>query len=213
MPKNINMKNFANKTVFQYILPALVFLVLYSGCLKNEEFTVYYYYPSVELFCAPTCESLKRECNRFLYDDTIYIDADILEQIKKGIINAKSIYNPSIEPHIYVKMENLDLYLDDTNNECWIKKGDNKRYSAILNNRTAYLIKWKSGYYNHLEYDDLNNNIENLYDSGLARYGIPSDYKYDKGIVGYTTYFDGKDSVLEEIPSDRCTSKVLVRVK
>lgn len=213
MPKNINMKNFANKTVFQYILPALVFLVLYSGCLKNEEFTVYYYYPSVELFCAPTCESLKRECNRFLYDDTIYIDADISEQIKKGIINAKSIYNPSIEPHIYVKMENLDLYLDDKNNECWIKKGDNKRYSAILNNRTAYLIKWKSGYYNHEYYESLKTSIENRFDKGLARYGIPPDYKYDPGIWEYATYFNGKDSVLERIPPDRCSSKVLVRVK
>lgn len=207
------MKNFANKTVFQYILPALVFLVLYSGCLKNEEFTVYYYYPSVELFCAPTCESLKRECNRFLYDDTIYIDADISEQIKKGIINAKSIYNPSIEPHIYVKMENLDLYLDDKNNECWIKKGDNKRYSAILNNRTAYLIKWKSGYYNHEYYESLKTSIENRFDKGLARYGIPPDYKYDPGIWEYATYFNGKDSVLERIPPDRCSSKVLVRVK
>ncbi len=107
----------------------------------------------------------------------------------------------------------MNLYLDYSRNVCWIRKGDNKLYTAVVSDRTAYLIKCISGYYNHLNYDNLKNSIEDRYDSGLARYGIPSDYKYDEGIVEYATYFDGKDSVLMEIPSDQCTSKVLVRVK
>lgn len=207
------MKKIITKNSFYCILSVLFFISLSCGCRKKEQFTVYYIHPTVEFCAFPTCEDLENECNREKYN--VYIDSDVAEQIKNGIINAKPINNLSIGPYvyIYVKIADLNVYLERGGNECLIKKGDNKPYTAVVSDRTAYLIKWKSGYYNHEIHDDLKISIENRFDKGLVRYGIPSDYKYDQGIVEYATYFDGKDSVLIEIPSDRWTSKVLVRVK
>ena len=209
------MKKIIANSSFYCILSVLFFIFLNCGCRKKEEFTVYYYHPTIEFCSSPTCESIESDCNIEKYNDTVYIDSDVAEQIRNGIINAKPINNPSIEPYIYiyVKIADLYLYLDRSRNVCWIKKGNNKPYIAVVSDRTAYLIKWKSGYYNQLNYDYLKIIIENRFDKGLVRYGIPSDYKYDPGIVEYATYFDGKDSVLMKIPSDQCTSKVLVRVK
>ena len=213
--KNTEMKKIIANSNFYCILSVLFFISLNCGCRKKEQFTVYYIHPTVEFCASLTCDDIENECNREKYNDTVYIGSDVAEQIRNGIINAKPINNPSINPdiYIYVKIADLNLYLDYSRNVCWIRKGDNKLYTAVVSDRTAYLIKCISGYYNHLNYDNLKNSIEDRYDSGLARYGIPSDYKYDEGIVEYATYFDGKDSVLMEIPSDQCTSKVLVRVK
>lgn len=209
------MKKFLTKSSFYCILSVLFFIFLSCGCRKKEEFTVFYYYPGVEFCASPTFESIESECNREKYNDTVYIGSDVAEQIKNGIINAKPINDPSIIPYIYiyVKIADLNVYLDRGWNVCWIKKGNSKPYAAVVSDRTAYLIKWKSGYYNHEIYDDLKISIENRYDKGLVRYGIPPDYKYEPEIWEYVTYFDGKDSVIERIPSDICTSKVLVRVK
>lgn len=213
--KNTEMKKIITNSSFYCILSVLFFIFLSYGCRKKEQFTVYYIHPTVEFCASPTCEDIENGCNREKYNDTVYIDSDVAEQIKNGIINAKPINDPSIKPYIYiyVKIADLNLYLDRGGNECLIKKGDNKPYTAVVSDRTAYLIKWKSGYYNHRYYESLKTSIENRYDKGLVRYGIPPDYKYDPGIWEYVTCFDGKDSVLERIPPERSSSKVLMRVK
>ena len=213
--KNTEMKKIIANSNFYCILSVLFFISLNCGCRKKEQFTVYYIHPTVEFCASLTCDDIENECNREKYNDTVYIGSDVAEQIRNGIINAKPINNPSINPdiYIYVKIADLNLYRDYSRNVCWIRKGDNKLYTAVVSDRTAYLIKWKSGYYNHEIYDNLKISIENRFDKGLVRYGIPPDYKYDPGIWEYVTCFDGKDSVLERIPPDRSSSKVLVRVK
>lgn len=118
----------------------------------------------------------------------------MFKQIKDDIINAKPTnnYSNSYTPILYVNVGNQNLCLNGINNQCWIKQSDRKYHPSILSNKTVYLLKWKSFYYNYLPYDILQ------LDKGIRQFGIPSDYKKDQ---------------INKIIKKKEMSKVLVRVK
>lgn len=170
-------------------------LLLFSCNYRHkQEITIFYFCGNIEPYRQFDCTDLDSICKTNEYDDTIFITSTMFKQIKDDIINAKPTnnYSNSYTPIIYVNVGNQNLCLNGINNQCWIKQSDRKYHPSILSNKTVYLLKWKSFYYNYLPHDILQ------LDKGIQQFGIPSDYKKDQ---------------INKIIKKKEMSKVLVRVK
>ena len=73
------------------------------------------------------------------------------------------------DSRLYLRVDSFEVCLGQ--NHCACNGSGNKKITDL---RLEYLIKWKSGYYNHIEKDDLC-----LFDE-VKLFGIPSDYMYNK---------------------------------
>ena len=133
-------------------------LFLFSCNYRHkQEITIFYFCGDIEPYRQFDCTDLDSICKTNEYDDTIFITSTMFKQIKDDIINAKPTnnYSNAYTPIIYVNVGNQNLCLNGINNQCWIKQSDRKYHPSILSNKTVYLLKWKSSYYNYLPYDIL----------------------------------------------------------
>ena len=183
-----------NKRYIYYMLIICTLLLFSCNYRHKQEITIFYFCGNIEPYRQFDCTDLDSICKTNEYDDTIFITSTMFKQIKDDIINAKPTnnYSNSYTPIIYVNVGNQNLCLNGINNQCWIKQSDRKYHPSILSNKTVYLLKWKSFYYNYLPYDILQ------LDKGIRQFGIPSDYKKDQ---------------INKIIKKKEMSKVLVRVK
>ena len=182
---------------------SILHILLNEGCKRTDkqEFTVYYFCGAIEPMRPFECDELERYCKTDEYEDTIFIDANMADQISKAILKAKSSNaatkaesiknNCILSPLIYVNAGNSDLCLNATDNMCWVKDDNNKYNLSILSDSVSYILKWKSMYYDYLPPYILK------YYKGIQQYGIPADYNHEK-----------TDSLW---PKD--TSKILLKVK
>ncbi len=188
------MNKITNKNIYIFFI-SVIYIFLFFSCnhRNNQEFTIFYFSGNIEPNRPFDCTELDSLCIATEYDDTIFIDYTIAEQIKNAIMSAKSTDNcHSLSPVIYVNIDNFDLCLNGTDNRCWIKQDGKEYRPSILSNKVVYLLKWKSKYYNYLPYDILE------LDKGIQQYGIPSDYKKNQ-----------KKKILKK----KETNKVLVQIK
>ncbi|MDO4159996.1 MAG: hypothetical protein Q4D41_06035 [Prevotellaceae bacterium] len=152
----------------------LTCIVLSMGCNNSnkQEFTVFYFCGDFETSAQITCADFERMCMASEYDDTVFIDSDVAEQIKNAVADAQPTddsQNP-LSPIMYVKTADQDLCLNRIDNLCWIKQDNGAYRLSILSNEVAYLLKCKSKYYNYLPDDILES------DNGIKQYGVPADY-------------------------------------
>ena len=99
--------------------------------------------------------------------DTIIIDSADFKSIYRFL--SKSHYtelkNKNCDARIYVSCKNKEVCLGLI--DCMVDRR-NKVFEQDL--KSAYLIKWKSGYFNYYQKEDLE------FDATIRLYGIPSDY-------------------------------------
>ena len=72
---------------------------------------------------------------------------------------------------MYVNAGDMNLCLNGIDNRCWVKQTGGQYHPSVISNKTAYLLKWKSHYYNFLPHDGL------VLDKEIRQYGIPYDYR------------------------------------
>ena len=106
--------------------------------------------------------------------DTCWIDYESFAMIKAFMMNCSQI-NSDIEcdARIMIKLDTICLSID---NDTCIFNLQGKLIESDM--EIIYLIKWKSGYYNHFELDDLKTLPE------IKLFGIPDDYKYKVSRLG-----------------------------
>lgn len=161
------------------ILLIIICIFLFCSCYNRrsnlQEFSIFYFHGGIDTHIQFDCEMLDSLSKTAQYDDTVFMDVNTAEQIKLAVEKLQPDSN-SISTRnavMHINIENIDLYLNDIDNNCWIKR-DNKYVSARLCNKIIYLLKWKSMYYNHLPQDKLES------DTGIQLYGLPVDFKHNQ---------------------------------
>ena len=136
---------------------------------------------NIESYRRFECTKLDSICKTIGYDDTIFVNSVVFKQIEDGIMDVEPINNSRnlYIPRLYANIGDMNLCLNGIDNRCWVKQTDGQYHPSIISNKTAYLLKWKSGYYNSLPNDIL------VLDKGIQQYGIPYDYREErvKGLV------------------------------
>lgn len=159
------------------ILLIITCVFLFCRCYNRrsnlQEFSIFYFHGEIDTYIKFDCETLDSLSKISQYDDTIFIDVNTAEEIKQAVekIQHDSNYINTRNAIMHINIGKPDLYLNDTDNNCWIKR-DNKYQSAKLSNKIIYLLKWKSMYYNYLSLDKLEE------DKGIQMYGLPADFKH-----------------------------------
>lgn len=173
-PNKLGIKMTNHKSLYYTLIMCIL---LFSSCnlRKKQEFTVFYFCGDIDFNRQIECMTLDSLCMAAEYDDTIFIDCSIAKKIKYATRNVhQNKKQDTFTPVMYVNIENMGLCFNGINNHCWIRQNEMKYIPAIFDSQILYLIKWKSGYYNHLPYDILE------LDHGIRLYGVPSDYKIVK---------------------------------
>jgi len=164
---------------------SLICTFLFISCRNrdNQEFTVFYddHYLFIEWCAQPSCDSYEYWCSKCNYNDTIEIESETVEKIRDAIANAKPpvghIDTIFAGPMLYMKFKDLDFCLSEIDSLCWIKGDDEKYHIYSFSQEASYLIKRKTGYYNHYKREELLDEYVIKRDGGLRQFGIPSDYK------------------------------------
>ena len=163
------------KTLNLFVLFIVLFSMLSCDNKNGNEITAFYFCGKIESYRQLDCATLDSSCKMSDYDDTIFIDSNMAEKFKRGVKEAKiQECNNSLTPIIYVNFGSMELCLSETDNFCWVKQSNGNYNTSVLSNKIAYLLKWKSKYYNHLSSVDLK------FDKGIQQFGVPSDYKCEK---------------------------------
>lgn len=153
----------------------IICIVLLMSCNshKEKELTIFYLCGTIESHRHIECTKLDSICKTIEYDDTIYVNAVAFKQIEDGIRNAKPVKNSpnSYNSVMYVNAGDMNLCINGIDNRCWVKQTGGQYHSSVINDKTAYLLKWKSHYYNFLPHDVL------VLDKEIRQYGIPYDYR------------------------------------
>lgn len=140
---------------------------------KEKELTIFYLCGTIESYRYLECTKLDSICKTIEYDDTIYVNAMVFKQIEDSIRNVKPVKNSpnSYNSVMYVNAGDMNLCLNGTDNRCWVKQTGGQYHPSVINDKTAYLLKWKSHYYNFSPHDVL------VLDKEIRQYGIPYDYR------------------------------------
>ena len=170
-----------NKKIIYYTFVICSILLGSCNCHKEKELTIFYLCGNIESYRRFECTKLDSICKTIGYDDTIFVNSVVFKQIEDGIMDVEPINNSRnlYIPRLYANIGDMNLCLNGIDNRCWVKQTDGQYHPSIISNKTAYLLKWKSGYYNSLPHDIL------VLDKGIQQYGIPYDYREErvKGLV------------------------------
>ena len=141
----------------------------------EEPSTVYFFNGKTERYVTVDFNHIKQLNDCTDVTDTIAIERIIADEIITGLshLSPSSVkhLNQSIFMYIYIGDKELAI---NENNECIFVWKPGILKTATLDNRTSYLIKWKTGYYNKISKEDLK------YDIGIQQFGIPDDLNNQK---------------------------------
>lgn len=169
------MNKIISKKYLYCIFFICIFIFFSCDHCNNQDITIFYFCGNIEPNRPFDCAEFDSLCMTAEYDDTVFIDSSVAEEIKSAIKSVQPTDNHhSFSPVIYVNIGNLDLCLNGIDNRCWIKQDDKEYHPSILSDKVVYLLKWKSMYYNYLPYDILD------LDKGIRQYGVPFDYKKEQ---------------------------------
>ena len=79
---------------------------------------------------------------------------------------------------MYICIGDNELAINENNGCIFVWKPGILK-TATLDNRTSYLIKWKTGYYNTISKENLK------YDIGIQQFGIPDDLNNQKELDSF----------------------------
>lgn len=127
------------------------------------------------------------------YNDTLYFNGKMKSLIiEKLMLANRQPSNPNTYDIVLgIHIDSIDFYLNRTNNNCWIRKHKGRYEYAKIPDEATWFLKWKSGYFNTIPLEDLED------DASIKKYGIPRDYKYvinqkkkecTKALVTFTPY-------------------------
>lgn len=155
------------------------YALLCAGCLGNSQhrevnhedtiFVMYHTY-IYETSIAEKCRDLSEFAKSLDIFQTISLEQDTFDSIESFINRHKEKANNNYcEARIHVQMGEVEFCLGDM--DCICDIDDNDINASTWYN---YLIKWKSGYYNSLDKDNLQ------WNPLIEYYGIPKDYVHEE---------------------------------
>lgn len=157
----------------------LSLLIISISCCQNnyekECLSVLYMPGFIDTSVPISCRDMYNDWNTSSVEiDTCWIDYESFAMIKAFMMNCSQI-NSDIEcdARIMIKLDTICLSID---NDTCIFNLQGKLIESDM--EIVYLIKWKSGYYNYFELDDLKTLPE------IKLFGIPDDYKYKVSRLG-----------------------------
>lgn len=168
------MKEFV-MTIFIFV--CLVFLLCSCQISKreaktDERDTIFIsYYPYIfDTNIRISCASMAKESSEIGLDSIIPIRKDYFDKMKLYIKNQQPIQNTDgCDTRIYVRNGTSELCMGGFIS-CLCDINDNDLEEDL---ECTYLIKWKSGYFNCFNKNELTN------DKSIEKFGIPDDYNYD----------------------------------
>ena len=157
----------------------LSLLIISISCCQNnyekECLSVLYMPGFIDTSVPISCRDMYNDWNTSSVEiDTSWIDFESFARIKAFMTNYSQI-NSEIEcdSRLMIKLDTICLSLNQDTCICNLEGNILKSDMGIV-----YLIKWKSGYYNYFELDDLKTLPE------IKLFGIPDDYKYKVSRLG-----------------------------
>lgn len=128
------------------------------------------YYPYIfDTNIRISCASMAKESSEIGLDSIIPIQKDYFDKMKLYIKNKQTIQNTDgCDTRIYIKNGTSELCMGGFVS-CLCNINDNILEEDI---ECTFLIKWKSGYFNCFNKNEL------IYDKSIEKFGIPDDYNY-----------------------------------
>ena len=154
---------------FLLIMCVLFFLSCNNGDIRNANRKSIYvvFLPGMGEYPIPVdCNELKKYTG--VISDTFKISHDEYASIRSSLISDNfQKEGKSCDSRLYIKVDSFGVCIGQNHCAC-NDSGD----MTSIDLRVEYLIKWNSGYYNHITREDLH-----LFDE-IKVFGIPSDYVY-----------------------------------
>ena len=157
-----------------FLLSCVLFIV--HTIPDNEVLgTVYFFNGKTERYVTVDFNHIKQLNDCTDVTDTIAIERIIADEIITGLshLSPTSVKDLNQSMFMYICIGDNELAINENNGCIFVWKPGILK-TATLDNRTSYLIKWKTGYYNTISKDNLK------YDIGIQQFGIPDDLNNQK---------------------------------
>lgn len=142
---------------------------------KEEKIQFFYFNGLNDMYISISCEKMESNCTDVICD-TVFLKRHEYEKLKNIIRSipktVSTCQHDTFEPLIFIRFENLKIWLNKYNNDCVYSENTGKKAMGCINNHDLYLIKSWLGYYNTFRIEDL------LFYKEIKEYGIPKNYKY-----------------------------------
>lgn len=197
-----------------YYIFAFIIVDLFVSChhrsisteTSYEDSIIVFYYRGIEFETSASipCDETKKRFLSFEVDKTKayevmveekkVISSTIYKRIKNLIDSLQYKSNHSIcDTRIFVKADSIGFCIGPSWSNCLCSSTNSDFENNLL---LAYLIKWKSGYYNYFSEEILKEDI------GVRYYGLPFDYHY----TNRYSFMKGQGTM----PPFRTISKVII---